>query len=152
MAVSAKALRHGRGAPGRASHAQFTTETVEFRRKARADSCPGQQRRSGAPSLEEEDAARRHFPGDEASGALREALGEEGAGEGRGGPPGPKADPQAHAARGPASVQAAGGASGAPGRTLIVRVIALAKVRPSRGRIVNSVVRPSQRRIVGKAG
>src|ERR1700730_9634261 len=40
-----------------------------------ARSRPRQQRRPGAPSLKEEDAARRRLPGDETAKLLREAFG-----------------------------------------------------------------------------
>src|SRR5262249_30450388 len=58
-----------------------------------------QQCRSGPQGAEEEDAARGHFPRDEAPRPLRKTLREEGAREGGSDPPGAQARAQAHAAR-----------------------------------------------------
>src|SRR2546430_2431109 len=80
----------------------------EGRGTTRAGSRPRQQCRPGPEGAEEEDAARGHFPRDEASRALRKAVGKEGAGKGRGDPPGPQARAQASATRRPASEQAQG--------------------------------------------
>jgi hypothetical protein len=52
------------------------------RRSKRASSGSRQQRRSSPEGAEEEDAARGHFPRDEASRSLRKAVGKEGSGEG----------------------------------------------------------------------
>src|SRR5215218_252729 len=79
--------------------------TFRLRGRQRAGSCPGKQRRPDAARPEEEDAARRHLPGDEAPRALREAVREEGPRESRGGAPRPQADPQEAAARGPPALQ-----------------------------------------------
>src|SRR5262249_24143873 len=57
------------------------------------------QCRSGPQGAEEEDAARGHFPRDEAPRPLRKTLREKGAREGGSDPPGAQARAQAHAAR-----------------------------------------------------
>src|SRR3954454_24665042 len=67
---------------------------------ARASPRSRQQRRSGSPSPEEEDAARRGVPGNETAAQLRETLGAPRPRKGRGGPPLPQAAAQAHGARG----------------------------------------------------
>src|SRR5262249_13737860 len=73
----------------------------------RAGSRPRQQCRPGPQGAEEEDAARGHFPRDEAPRPLRKTLGKEGAREGGSDPPGAQARAQAHAARGAAAHEAA---------------------------------------------
>ena len=79
----------------------------------RASTRSRQQRGSGPQGAQEEDAARGHFPRDEASRPLREAVREAGAREGGGGSARAQARSQEAAARGPPSDQAEAG-SGAP--------------------------------------
>src|ERR1051325_6286654 len=66
----------------------------------RASARPRQQRRPGAACAEEENAARRRVPRDEAEESLREAVGEAGARARRGDPPGAQAGAQTGPARG----------------------------------------------------
>src|ERR1700745_2769515 len=72
----------------------------------RAGSRPRQQCRPGPQGAEEKDAARGHFPRDEAPRTLRKALRKEGAGEGGTDPPRPKARRQTCPARRSAARQA----------------------------------------------
>src|SRR5450759_1705761 len=81
----------------------------EQRRSKRASSRSRQQRRPGPQGAQEEDAARGHFPRDEASRPLRKTLGKEGAGKGGSDPPRPQAGAQEDAARRPAADEAARG-------------------------------------------
>ena len=74
---------------------------------------PRQQRRSSPEGAQEEDAARGHFPRDEAPQLLREAVGAARAREGRGRAPCPEARPQARATRRPAARQGRPEARGA---------------------------------------
>src|SRR5262249_23311367 len=68
-----------------------------------------QQCRPSPQGVEEEDAARRPFPRDEAPQALRETLREESPGEGGSRPSRPQARPQKITARGSATDEASGG-------------------------------------------
>src|SRR6478752_3781100 len=79
------------------------------RRSKRASTRSRQQRRSGPEGAEEEDAARGHFPRNEASRPLRKTIGKEGAGKGGSDPPGPQARAQEDAARGTAADEAPSG-------------------------------------------
>src|SRR4051812_23470984 len=67
---------------------------------ARASPRSRQQRRSGSPSPQEENAARRGVPGNEAAAQLRETLGAPRPRKGRSGPPLSQTAAQAHGARG----------------------------------------------------
>src|SRR5262249_35070863 len=82
------------------------TRSEPQRRSKRASSRSRQQRRPSPEGAEEEDAARGHFPRDEASRPLRKTIGKEGAGEGGSDPPGPQARAQKDAARRPPARQA----------------------------------------------
>src|ERR1700720_3546606 len=64
-----------------------------------ASARPRQQRRPGAPSLKEKDAARRRLPGDEAAELLREAFGASEPRKVGGGPKAAQARAQEGAAR-----------------------------------------------------
>ena len=85
-----------------------------------------QQCRSGAQGPEEEDAARRQLPRDEAPRALREALGKARPPEGRGRPSRSQAGPQARPARRPVA-----GAEAASAPRLISGSDRTIKGRPS---------------------
>src|SRR6266496_1057623 len=91
---------------GGGSAGSGTLRISEGRGTTRAGSRPRQQCRPGPQGAEEEDAARGHFPRDEAPRPLRKTLREEGAREGGSHPPGAQAGAQARATRGPAAQQA----------------------------------------------
>jgi len=94
--------------PGHLGHC--ANQPLRSKRKPSAGSRPRQQCRSGPQGVEEEDAARRRLPRDEAPKALRKALREENPGEGGSHPTRPQARTQKVAARRSTTDEAPGAA------------------------------------------